>query len=523
MTKICSVCKRELPLNMFKKIRNKYFLNKCKSCSAKEKAKGISYYEDDITDEMVVSFYQKLLKGDISRLPNMISKNKNYSLILLKYLFKDILKCKTKIDVCEKFNGKTINKYKLQGVINKNFNSIFEPIQLLFPQYNIKPWELKYGNIHGMYNSDKNKKECIEWFLNNLIKDKCINNYIDIIKIDNIYELFQKYSINGLLKSSFNNSSTKCLMWYFNNFTKYKIYEWDFKTPPRNFWNNKNNCIRAFRYVLESEGLNIMTSYDEDIKAFIIDNIQKETFEKYNVLGAYKSFKNIYEITKATFGKELFYQWELKYTPSSFWKKKENRHSALIQLIQALNLSDEDIPKCLYQGLLRKTKYNKFNTICTIYYKGNFYYWLNEIYPNKFNFEDFNIKTYDEIIFSSREELLLYKYIKNNINNNILYIGNKKYKKYFFNNIKYNENYRPDFVINNTKKDIIIEYFGLYYPNSSSNIVKQYVLKTNRKIEYFNSLDNIYFISIFPNDLKDNFKGLNEKVKEFRLQGCELF
>ena len=59
MTKICSVCKRELPLNMFKKIRNKYFLNKCKSCSAKEKAKGISYYEDDITDEMVVSYYQK--------------------------------------------------------------------------------------------------------------------------------------------------------------------------------------------------------------------------------------------------------------------------------------------------------------------------------------------------------------------------------------------------------------------------------------------------------------------------------
>ena len=93
----------------------------------------------------------------------------------------------------------------------------------------------------------------------------------------------------------------------------------------------------------------------------------------------------------------------------------------------------------------------------------------------------------------------------------------------FFNNIKYNENYRPDFVINNTKKDIIIEYFGLYYPNSSSNIVKQYVLKTNRKIEYFNSLDNIYFISIFPNDLKDNFKGLNEKVQEFRAQGCELF
>lgn len=40
-----------------------------------------------------------------------------------------------------------------------------------------------------------------------------------------------------------------------------------------------------------------------------------------------------------------------------------------------------------------------------------------------------------------------------------------------------------------------------------------YNKKTERKIDFFNSLKDYIFIAIFPQDLKNNFEGLKNKLK----------
>ena len=79
-------------------------------------------------------------------------------------------------------------------------------------------------------------------------------------------------------------------------------------------------------------------------------------------------------------------------------------------------------------------------------------------------------------------------------------------------NEKYDENYIPDFYIKN-KKPIIIEYFGMYNETNRNKIFIDYNKKTERKIEFFNSLKDYVFIAIFPQDLKNNFEGLKNKLR----------
>ena len=44
---------------------------------------------------------------------------------------------------------------------------------------------------------------------------------------------------------------------------------------------------------------------------------------------------------------------------------------------------------------------------------------------------------------------------------------------------------------------------------------KEYRERTERKINYYNSLNNIIFISLFPNDLQLNFEGVKNKLTPF--------
>ena len=77
------------------------------------------------------------------------------------------------------------------------------------------------------------------------------------------------------------------------------------------------------------------------------------------------------------------------------------------------------------------------------------------------------------------------KFIYENINYNINKI--RRNQKYY--NEKYNERYIPDFQINYFNKIIIIEYFK--------------------------SLKDVIFIDLYPNDLKNNFQGVNDKLVPF--------
>lgn len=511
--KICNKCGISRNIDLFEtydtKVGKKH-TSVCKVCRS-EKSEFSIYDDDDITNEKIIEVYKELISGDRKVFPAIISqiKPKTY-LILSNYLFRDLLGCDTKEKVCENFSGKILKQYKYNFHSSLNMG-IMELLKSTFSEYDIKPWELKYGNVKGMYDSDEDKKECIEWFLDSLIKDRKIVNYIDVINRNDIYVAVSSYGISGLLRK-FKGSTVNMLMWYFNNFTNNKINEWDFYLPPRNFWKNEENSIRAFKYALEKSGFYNLSKYEK--KEFLIE-INNKFFNDNKIDGCLKLFKNKYGLISVCFGKDYIYEWQMNKC-SKFWESEENRKIALKQLIEdVLKLKKEDIPKYIKQSYLKNTDYNKFNMPCIKYYNGNYYWWVESIYPGMFSEEDFSvIKSKDGVLMLSNEERLIYEYIKYNLNIDIKYIGKEKSKIYCYHNG--DTKYQPDYVIEDLlDKPIIIEHFGYWSENKDnvSSIVKNYSKRAKDKIKFYESLDYIYFIYTVPKDIRFKFDGVKRKLE----------
>lgn len=70
--------------------------------------------------------------------------------------------------------------------------------------------------------------------------------------------------------------------------------------------------------------------------------------------------------------------------------------------------------------------------------------------------------------------------------------------------LKENHFFVPDWIIEGEEKPIVVEFFGYY--------TEEYKEKTARKIEYYKAMEDIEFVSVFPEDLTDNYKGLREKL-----------
>lgn len=89
-------------------------------------------------------------------------------------------------------------------------------------------------------------------------------------------------------------------------------------------------------------------------------------------------------------------------------------------------------------------------------------------------------------------------------------------KKEFFNR-EYQECYIPDFLIKGlTDKPIIIEYFGMFHQDLEGKhaMYIDYAEKTIRKNAYFREREDIYYIDIYPEDLKENMISVKHKLSE---------
>ena len=73
----------------------------------------------------------------------------------------------------------------------------------------------------------------------------------------------------------------------------------------------------------------------------------------------------------------------------------------------------------------------------------------------------------------------------------------------------------PDWFVFASDKCYIIEYFGLNLDRNTSHNsrIEDYKERTEGKIEIYEQLDGYGKVFIFPDDLKDNFSGLMEKIK----------
>lgn len=190
-----------------------------------------------------------------------------------------------------------------------------------------------------------------------------------------------------------------------------------------------------------------------------------------------------------------------------YWGIKENRIRALKYFIEEdMKIELEKVPLYITLTALRNKGTSTMYTICKKYYSSLFE-WVNEVYPERFDPKDFDIH-YVRNNFDSIEEAEVHDVLKSK-----------------FKNVIYNPNHTdrtitidgkvPDWFLFTDKMCYIGEYFGLDVDRNTSHNsrIEDYKERTLDKIEKYDKLGGYGKLYIFPEDLKDNFKGLMEKLE----------
>jgi len=254
-------------------------------------------------------------------------------------------------------------------------------------------------------------------------------------------------------------------------------------------------------------------------------NIVLKDFKKYRLNGMlYKFNKSIYELITYLFPNYNIKQWELSATTDNCWDIKGNADDYLKWFIKEKlgvdNIMEfkSEIPKIFTVSELRKINEHVLNSIIHIKkYYTSYYEWFSILFP-ELNLCPDDFKEHisrDNKRLNSLEELKVYEVMKYDLGINVTSTYGKN-KLYTYHNELENENYVPDFIIKKLKdKVLIVEYFGLYKENNTHKIFVNYANKTKRKVAYFENNKDVYFIGLYPDDLKDDFAGVKNKITSF--------
>lgn len=252
---------------------------------------------------------------------------------------------------------------------------------------------------------------------------------------------------------------------------------------------NKYNLIILFKYYLRLN--NIEDSKESLLSLNYSDVCEKSKLDSF----IQKHYEGYYDFICTCYSRHCFKRWEFKILdcPNNYWNNKYNMFYCIRECIS--NMFEQNIISN-YSELFQIP-----HNILIEYFHSSVNYFRNGLKYNIIDYLNFikanyNInKLYNGILFDSIEEIYVYKQLKK-YNESII-----KNTKLRFRNEKYNENYIPDFIIEN---NIIVEYFGMYKPNNKSKVYEHYVDKTLRKIEFFNNLKGFIFMPIFPNEIYKN-------------------
>lgn len=201
--------------------------------------------------------------------------------------------------------------------------------------------------------------------------------------------------------------------------------------------------------------------------------------------------------------------YKFKVNPKRYWDKLENRTKLLKQFIENEIECDnlDKLPLYLTKNFMQKRCRMAYN-ILRNKYNSQLYEWVNELYPDKFQPQEWNI-WYRRDEFDSLEEERVHNILKDKFGRSLFYNSGDS-----SNRIKLGDT-QPDWFVFNDKP-IIVEYFGVYVKNRSNNkMISDYVARTDKKIEYYDSLDSYSKLYIYPEDLKNNYIGLMEKLRDF--------
>ena len=191
-----------------------------------------------------------------------------------------------------------------------------------------------------------------------------------------------------------------------------------------------------------------------------------------------------------------------------YWSKQENRIRALKYFIEEdMKIELDKVPLYITLTALKINGTSTLYNVCKNYYDSLFD-WVNEVYPDRFDPKDFDIH-YVRNDFDSIEEAEVHDILKKEFKNKVIYNPNNTDRT-----IKIGGKV-PDWFIFASDKCYIVEYFGLNLDRNTSHNsrIEDYKERTEGKIEIYNELDGYGKVFIFPDDLKDNFSGLMEKIK----------
>ncbi|MGG3892005.1 hypothetical protein [Metabacillus fastidiosus] len=515
----CSRCKinKEFNVEYFAENKaNKYGLKTiCRECENKQKIiwnykkKGIIF--EEFTDISPEQWWEYLYEGRIKYLPDFCLEEQNI-IKIIRYVFLQKLNLPKK-EICE-FNTHELKKYKLFYLYTRYYNKL-KFLNICFPEMNIKSYDL--------LKSSYKEHEMIE-FIEHWIAE---NNFSIYDLLNSKYNTKTDKKMVSFVAQKF-DSYVAMLTWYFDQKEilhpshKRKIKQFDFASKPNNFWNNENNRIEAIKTYCIDNGIEKVIHDTALLKNWIFVYFRQHHICK--ILNYSDYYNSLYDILTICFPKikneKILFKWEWHQ-----WNTYDD--DLLIQMMQELvkyrlKLDDYmDIPKHVNYSRMEESGYSKFNKLIVNGKVDNYYDWCCTAFPEYkefWTYKDFKMFIADDgSICDSFEELTVYEFIKNDLKiKEVKAIGTRYKSKHSFvlEEKGLDKWYAPDFVVEDLlDKPIYIEYFGLYVENPLTNLLINYKEKTERKIKYYDSIDYCYFIYLYPIDLKDNFKGIKDKLE----------
>ncbi len=354
----------------------------------------------------------------------------------------------------------------------------------------------KNDDIIGIYKDwiEKKYSKSVPLELNNK------ESYLEIIKyLYDIGEITKENLTFDYIKEHFKLSS---LGKYVKHF---ELYQYLFNNDSINYpWEYPNFLLpqdmpfeqyqKIFNNYLEMENIKIDNIYHINYMD-ICNKCGLKRYVNHDMLGfVVKYYNNQYP------------GYKFKVVSTNYWKDKDNRIFDLKYLIeQDMKIPLEKIPLYLTLENLRKNS-GTLRNVARKYYKSNLWQWVNEVYPNKFIEEDFNI-TVIRNVFDSADEHAIHDILTSKFKNVIYNQRNSD------NTITINH-MQPDWFIFTDNWLWVVEYFGIDIEHKNYNErINYYQKKTKSKLERYKSMDWLGKIYIYPDDLKENFKGLEEKLK----------
>lgn len=376
-------------------------------------------------------------------------------------------------------------------------------------------------NINKNYGYDTYKK-FKEYYNIEFIYDFCIKNNesfpSNIYKKENYLKVIKYlYSNNIISNNQLNIQDLKEIskLEKSSNTSLEEVYEYIDKDFKRNLYKYIyfNECSRnlIINKLDEEDIIANIKNYIKyaNISNIYVENIQDIVLNKCNLKEYISHKKSLYYI-KEIYNTNEFpaYKFEFNSVSDFYWTIQENRIKELKNFIAELNINKNKIPLYLtIQELKKSNTYGILNKVLKKYYNNDLFKWVNEIYPNTFIKEDFNINRYRNT-FDSIEEESVDKILRDFFNNVIYNNRNTDNTILFGKSI-------PDWLVITDKYCIIVEYFGFCVNNINTKNLRiiKYKNKTINKHKKYSQLVNYKHLYIYPRDLKDNNKILINKIK----------